>query len=169
MNNNYLATQLLIGFGVAILFGGILLAAWLWRKKHPRAVTETAELAQSITGQYLAYVWVQNRRRIEPKLVAQSIGEVYTASPPLPKPGAALFLYEGEKDKANLLPCRFLEENVVEGETPEELADALSWDKEWGDALATPWDAWDAVKLLAPYLIAGGMFLLNLVIIDKVY
>jgi len=165
--NSFYAGQILVGLGIAVFIGVLWCLGWLWRKKHPRAIKETAELAQNVKGKYLAYVWTQDGRRIEPRMVDKPIGEVYTASPPLPNPGAALFLFES--DKEILLPCRFLEENVIEGGTPEELADALSWDKEWGDALATPWSAWDAVKLLAPYMVAIGIFLLNMIIIDMAY
>ncbi len=162
---NYMGTVILVTIGIAVLVGGCWLIGRLWRKKHPVVISETATLAQDAKGKYLAYVWKRDSNKIVPMLIERAVGAVYSASPPLPKTGATLFLKES-KDGKELIAYKCLEKAVVENGTPEDLADALSWDKEWGDALATPWNAWDAVKLLAPYLIAAGILLLNIIILD---
>ncbi len=161
---NFMGMAIIASIAVLTIAACIWLGGRLWRKKHPVTVKENAELAQNIKGKYLAYVWRRDNKKIEPEMVEVPIGAVHSASPPLPKVGATFFLKES-KDGKELQAHRCLEQTILENGTPEDLAEAINWDREWGDALATPWNAWDAVKLLAPYLIAAGLLLLNIIII----
>lgn len=171
MDNSFGSINIIVSLVLAVL-GGV---GWfLWRKFKPaKQDNQTVEPKGTVPskdkengGKYKAYIWDGKKITTSIK-IPEPVGNIWAAEPSLKVSGGVYFV---QKVEAGYAPIDARNIPIEVGNTAQDLFEAIhDWEKDVGNVYIDPLTLWDQLKLLAPYLILGGLILALIVLVDKIF